>query len=83
MQPEKFVDVLKPILRMAAIEFSKAVFEKGFMMKLYTDSHYNQLESGIQTICDDLKQKVFGEATELDKQEWVRQTMMPDFEWLS
>ena len=30
MEPQKFVDAIKPILRMAAIEFSKAVFETGF-----------------------------------------------------
>ena len=30
MKPDKFVDAIKPILRMAAIEFSKAVFETGF-----------------------------------------------------
>ena len=55
MEPDKFVDAVKPILRMAAIQFSKAIFATGFMEKLYTDAHYNQLESGIQKICDDLK----------------------------
>ena len=26
---------------------------------------------------------MFVEATELDKKEWIRQAMMPDFEWFS
>ena len=26
---------------------------------------------------------MFGEATELDKQEWIRQAMMPNLKWLS
>ena len=30
MEPRKFVDAIKPILIMAAIEFTKAVFETGF-----------------------------------------------------
>ena len=79
MEPDKFVDAIRPILRMAAIEFTKAVFETKFMEQLFDDSHFNKLESGINKICNDLKLKVFEEATELNKKEWVRKAMMPDF----
>ena len=55
MEPDKFVDAIRPILRMAAIEFTKSVFETKFMDALYDDSHYKTLESGIEQICIDLK----------------------------
>ena len=83
MDPEKFVDAIRPILKMAAIDFTKAVFETKFMDQLYEESHFNKLESGIEKVCNTLKQKVFGEKTELDKKEWVRQAMMPDLKWLA
>ena len=57
---------------MAAIDFPKAVFETKFMEKLYDDSHFKKLESGIEEICDTLKQNVFGEAAKLEKQEWIQ-----------
>ena len=82
MEAEKFVGAVRAILRMGAIEFTKAVFETKYMDTLYDDSHYKKLETGIDKICEDLKQKVFGEATELDKKEWMRQAMEPEFEWL-
>ena len=82
MEPDKFVDAIRPILRMAAIEFTKAVFETKFMDTLYGDSHYKKLESGIEQICVDLSQKVFGKATKLDKKEWMQQAMTHDLEWL-
>ena len=53
---------------MGAIEFTKAVFETNFMEKLYDESHFKKLESGIEQICNSLKQEVFGEAAELEKQ---------------
>ena len=53
------------------------------MEKLYDDSHFEKLESGIEKICNTLKQEVFGEAAELEKQEWIQQAMMPKLEWLS
>ena len=68
---------------MAVIQFTNAVFETKFMEKLYDDSHFEKLESGIEKICDTLKQEVFGEAAELEKQEWIQQAMMPKLEWLS
>ena len=55
MQPHKFIDATKPIFRMAAIEFTKAVFETGFTENLYEKSDYDKLESGIDKVCDDLK----------------------------
>ena len=68
---------------MAAIQFTRAVFETKFMEKLYDDSHFEKLESGIEKICNTLRQEVFGEAAELEKQEWIQQAMMPKLEWLS
>ena len=62
MEPDKFVDAIRPILRMAAVEFTKSVFETQYMGELYVDSQYKKLESGIEQICVNLKQKVFGEA---------------------
>ena len=72
MEPGKFVDAIKLVLRMAAIEFTKAVFETHFMDQLYEVSDYKRLESGINKICNDLKLKVFEEKAELNKKEWVR-----------
>ena len=68
---------------MAAIEFTKAVFETKFMEEIYDDSQFKKLESGIEKICNTLKQEVFGEAAELEKQEWIEKAMMPKLEWLS
>ena len=45
--------------------------------------NFDKLESGIDKICNDLKQQVFGEAKEIDKQDWMQQAIMPDCEWLS
>ena len=72
MEPNRFVDAIRPVLRMAAIEFTRAVFETQFMDQLYEDSDYNRLESGINKICDDLKIKIFEDKAELNKKEWVR-----------
>ena len=68
---------------MAAIEFTKAVFETKFMDALYDDADYKKLESGLGKVCQDLRLQVFGESAELEKKEWMRQAMMPDLEWLS
>ena len=77
------MDAIRAILKMASIEFTKAVFETKFMEKLYDDSHFEKLESGIEKICNSLRQEVFGEAAELEKHEWIHQAMMPKLEWLS
>ena len=77
------MDAIRPILKMAVIQFTNAVFETKFMEKLYDDSHLERLDSGIEKICNTLKQEVFGEAAELEKQEWIQQAMMPKLEWLS
>ena len=44
IKPDEFVPAIKPILRMAAIEFTKAVFETKFMDAYYDDSDYKKLE---------------------------------------
>ena len=74
---------IKPILRIAAIEFTKTVFETKFMDKYYDDSDYKNLEYGLEKVCEDLKHKVFGEATQLEKKDWMRQAIKPDLKWLS
>ena len=50
---------------------------------MYNESDYDRLESGIEKVCDDLKKEVFGDATELDKQDWIQKTILPEFSWLS
>ena len=40
MEPDKFVEAIRTILKMAAIEFTKAVFEAKFMDPLYDDSDF-------------------------------------------
>ena len=52
------------------------------MDSLYDDSHYERLEQGIEQISAGLQQKVFGEAIELDKKDWVKQALTKEFEWL-
>ena len=49
-------NAIKPILKMAAIDFTKAVFETKSMHKFYDDSDFDKLESGIVKISNDLKQ---------------------------
>ena len=55
IKPDEFVTAIKPIFKMAAIEFTRAIFETKFMDQLYEDSDYELLESGIEKVCDDLK----------------------------
>ena len=83
MLQDEFELAIKPILNMAAIEFTKAVFETKFMDVLYDDADYKKLESGLGKVCQDLTHQVFGDSVELEKKEWMRQAMMPDLEWLS
>ena len=40
------------------------------------------LEAGIEKVCEDIRQEVFGGATKIDQKEWVYKAMSPDFEWL-
>lgn len=74
---------IRPILRVAAIEFTKTVIETKFTDKYYDDSDYKKLESGVEKVCEDLKHKVFGEAKEIEKKDWMRQAIKPDLKWLS
>ena len=60
MQPDRFVRAVKSILCMAAIDFTKAVFATGYMENLYDASVYKKLEFGIDRICEDLKNEIFG-----------------------
>ena len=38
---------------------------------LYDDTDYEKLEFGLEKVCEDLKNKVFGEETELEKKVWM------------
>ena len=83
IKPDELVLAIKPILKIAAIEFTKTVFETKFMDACYDDADFKKLESGIEKVCEDLKHSVFGEAAELEKKEWIRQVLMRDLKWLS
>ena len=83
IKPDEFVLAIKPILKMAAIKFTKTVFETKFMDVCYDDADFKKLENGIEDVCKDLKHSVFGEATEIEKKDWIHQVLMPDLEWLS
>ena len=72
MKPDEFMAATKPVLKMAAIDFTKAAFETKYMEKMYSDSDFDKLESGVEKICEELKSKVFGEAPSIEKEQWVR-----------
>ena len=55
MNPDEFVIAIKPILRLAAIEFTRTVFETEFMDIYYDDSDFKKLENGLEKVCEDLK----------------------------
>ena len=44
IKPDEFVLAIKPILRMAAIEFTKTVFEIEFMDIYYDDNDFKKLK---------------------------------------
>ena len=46
---------------MASINFIKAVVETGYMDDLYQSSHYEELDSSIDSISQDFAKEVFGE----------------------
>ena len=75
IKSDEFVTAIKPILRIAAIEFTKTVFETEFTDIYYDDSDFKKLENGLEKVCEDLKRKVFGEATELEKKDWMKQAL--------
>ena len=49
IKPDEFVPAIKPILRMAAIEFTKAVFDTKFMDEYYDDADFKKLENGVNS----------------------------------
>ena len=53
------------------------------MDEYYDNADFKKLESGIEKVCEDLKHSVFGDTTELEKKDWIRQVLMPDLKWLS
>ena len=83
IKPDELALAIRPILKLAAIEFTKTVFETKFMDAYYDDADFKKLESGIEKVCEDLKRKVFGEAAELEKKDWIQKVLMPDLKWLS
>ena len=38
----------------------------------YDEADYKKLEQGLEKVCEDLKDKVFGESKELEKKDWMR-----------
>ena len=72
MKPDKFARSIGSILKMAAIDFTKAVFQTGYMDDPYDDLAYKKLESGIEKICMDLKHEIFGGQEKLQKEEWMQ-----------
>ena len=85
---EKFMDkvafqkLVKMIMQMASVNFIMAVVEAGYMEDLYQSSHYEQLESAIETISQDLTQKVFGEIMAVQVDEWMKMAHSAEYAWL-
>ena len=52
------------------------------MEKMYSDSDFDKLETGVEKVCEELKSKVFGEASSIEKGQWIQQAMTPNFSWL-
>ena len=51
LQADLFVKTLKSILKLASIDFTKAVIETGYMDGFYKEEDYTKLDSAIDTIC--------------------------------
>ena len=47
MEKEKFTKTIKVVLKMASINFIKAVVETGYMEEFYQTRHFEQLEASI------------------------------------
>ena len=82
MERELFKDVTKILLRMASINFIKAVVETRYMENLYKNSHYLDLESSIDKISGDLIQQVFGNSNTLHIDEWTKLAHSKELAWL-
>ena len=54
IQRELFLDVTKMLLKMASINFIKAVVETGYMNEFYKSNDYSALESSINKNSEDL-----------------------------
>ena len=48
LQSDKFVRSLESTLKMTAIDFTKAVFQTGYMKDPYDSSIYKKLESSVE-----------------------------------
>ena len=67
---------------MAAISFSKAVYETKYMDDPYTEQDYSKLEIAIDQLSEDIKQQVFGQAPEVDRIVWKKKAFTTDLAWL-
>ena len=67
---------------MAAINFSEAVYETEYMDDPYTEQDYSKLEITIDQLSEDIKQQVFGQATEVDRIVWKKKAFTFDLAWL-
>ena len=52
------------------------------MEELYKNEDYEALDSAIESICQDFKQTVFGEQSQVEKTEWLSTALLPQTEWL-
>ena len=60
MEKSLFVETIKMLFKMASVNFIKAVVETGYMEDFYESKHYEDLESSINKLSQDLIQEVFG-----------------------
>ena len=65
MERELFVKTIKMVLKMASVNFIKAVVETGYMEDFYGSKHYANLEASINMLSEHLLQEVFGNSATL------------------
>lgn len=54
MEKSLFVETIKMLFKMASVNFIKAVVETGYMEDFYESKHYEDLESSINKLSQDL-----------------------------
>ena len=82
MDKELFQKFVNSILQMASINFIKAVVEIGYMDDLFHSSHYEEIQSSIDTISQDLARDIFGEILTMKTEEWIKKAHSVEHSWL-
>ena len=82
MKPDLFIDTIKFICELASIDLIKAVVETGYMDDFYSQNQYDSLQSGIDSVCQELKDQIFGELLELEARQWMMHALTPQYDWL-